>query len=63
MRKIIFVPPMLGLHWIGREECRRARDHAKRILHEIMRTPERGIPVEAIDHPKAGKIASYELIS
>lgn len=42
-RKVIFVPCNVGVGWIGsgREEL---RDNANRILHEIMGTPEKGIP-------------------
>jgi lipid-binding SYLF domain-containing protein len=57
MRKIMFVFAMLSLGTLcwaasAREDATDRLDNSTRVLHEIMGTPDKGIPEEVLEHAK-----------
>jgi lipid-binding SYLF domain-containing protein len=57
MKKVMFVLAMLSLGtlcWAGsaREDATERLDNATTVLHEIMGMPDKGIPVEVLEHAK-----------
>src|ERR1700733_10599385 len=57
MKKIMFVLAMLSLGtlcWAGsaREDATDRLDNATSVIHEIMGTPDKGIPEEVLEHAK-----------
>src|SRR6201993_4519574 len=57
MKKAITLVALLsltGIGWAGtnREATNDRLDHAGRVLHEIMNTPDKGIPEEVLEHAK-----------
>jgi SH3 domain-containing YSC84-like protein 1 len=57
MKKAILVLAMFGLGTLcwagsGREDATERLDNAKQVLHEIMGTPDKGIPEEVLEHAR-----------
>jgi lipid-binding SYLF domain-containing protein len=57
MKKVIFILAMLGLGTLcwaesAREDATDRLDSATTVLHEIMGTPDKGIPEEVLEHAK-----------
>jgi len=64
MKKVMFFVAMLSLGtlcWAGsaREDATKRLDKAKQVLHEIMGMPDKGIPVEVLEHAKCVAVVPH----
>jgi lipid-binding SYLF domain-containing protein len=64
MKKVMFFVAMLSLGtlcWAGsaREDATKRLDNAKQVLHEIMGMPDKGIPVEVLEHAKCVAVVPH----
>ena len=66
MKKIILFVALMSLTSLGWAESHREKsaerlDNAARVLHEIMNTPDRGIPEEVLQHAKCVAVVPHML--
>ncbi len=64
MKKLMFLLAMLSLGtlcWAGssREDATDRMDNAAKVLHEIMNTPDKGIPEEVLEHGKCVAVVPH----
>ncbi len=64
MKKVMFFVAMLSLGtlcWAGsaREDATKRLDNAKQVLHEIMGMPDKGIPVEVLEHARCVAVVPH----
>src|ERR1700687_6094705 len=66
MKKVMFLLAMFGLgtlSWAGsaREDATERLENAGKVLHEIMDTPDKGIPEEVLEHAKCVAVVPHML--
>src|SRR6476659_141571 len=64
MKRVMFMLAMFALGtlcWAGsaREDATERLDNAKQVLHEIMGMPDKGIPVEVLEHAKCVAVVPH----
>ena len=65
MKKFVTLVALFGLGvasaaWAeSREEVRNRLDNAAAVLHEVMATPDKGIPEEVLDHAKCVAVVPH----
>lgn len=65
-RKLVVLSAMLGVASLGwsdtkKEEATDRLDNAAKVLHEIMATPDKGIPSEVLEHAKCIAVVPHML--